>query len=638
MSVNDLTISSPLPLGERVRVRGTQAAVLLFALLSSAPAAALTLTDPGTEDVVDYAAYGTFEGVGTPAFRYVIKNAAGLAKASGEGIDPAQTVFRDPAYLRLQKEGRLKPSHWQHVNSGDPEADFFKWAGTRNEEPGVRLFFTGKALQAAGQWRHALKAYRAAMLLYPNSFCWSRDHSFAWVIGPAAQDAVVNLLRMRPELGLRLEGASVKVVHDATGEPSKNQVSVTPGRLVPFPAAARRFQRVAGMPVADRRGGRVSVVRYVNGHWGLQVDGKPFLVKGVSYQPTKVGFHIADWDWMTADENNNGLNDPSEEAWMDRDGDDVRDRGEKPLGDFRLIRDMGGNTVRVVTDKPLNVPLLRRLHKKTGVFVILNELLGAYTVHSGAAWADGTDYADPVQRKRMLDAVETLVRQSKDEPWLLAYVLGNENNMEADYTGVNATRTNAASRPEAYASLLNEAAELIHSLDPNHPVGVGNLGVGLVEHYAKLAPALDFIGVNSYPGMDGFGAIPARMKALVDRPVLISEFGCDAYWDGRGPDQATQALYLVNNWQDIHYNSAGAPGEGNILGGVVFEWVDEWWKDTRPDTDKSKQEVHSGFGMAFPDGSGQEEWYGIMTQGAGQSSPFLRRPRQAYKDLQKLWK
>ena len=44
-----------------------------------------------------------------------------------------------------------------------------------------------------------------------------------------------------------------------------------------------------------------------------------------------------------------------------------------------------------------------------------------------------------------------------------------------------------------------------------------------------------------------------------------------------------QANYHRGNWLDIEANMAGhADGVGNALGGVAFEWLDEWWKNYEP--------------------------------------------------------
>jgi hypothetical protein len=42
--------------------------------------------------------------------------------------------------------------------------------------------------------------------------------------------------------------------------------------------------------------------------------------------------------------------------------------------------------------------------------------------------------------------------------------------------------------------------------------------------------------------------------------------------------------------------------------------------------------------MAFPDGKSQEEWLGIVGQGNGEASPFLRVPKKAYYAYKETWK
>jgi beta-galactosidase len=300
------------------------------------------------------------------------------------------------------------------------------------------------------------------------------------------------------------------------------------------------------------------------------------------------------------------------------------------------MKDMGCNAIRLLNTNVLNKELLRDLYKKYGIKVLICDPLGAYTVHSGADWKEGTDYSSKTQCGKMKEFVRKTVLEYKDEEWVLGYILGNENNMPGEYMGVNASRTRANSQPRIYAEFLNEVAAMVRQLDPDHIVGVGNMQLGLIEYYAKYAPELDFIGVNEYPGSSGFGSLWIRARATIDRPILMVEFGCDAYATGKGPDEDAQANYIKNGWEDIVYNSAGNPGAGNSIGGMVFEWLDEWWKDTRGDPLSSHSEEPT-FEMAFPDGFSQEEWLGIVGQGNGSKSPFLRQPRKAYYALKDLW-
>jgi len=608
-----------------------------FTLLQAAPV--FELNDPGTEEVVDYEKYGEFQNVGTYQFKYVIKDRVGLAKASGEGVDPNNSASRDSRVLKLRLANRLKDDQWAHVNSGDPEADFFAWAASNSVDPATRLFFVGKALEKGGLYTQAMKAWRAAMILYPTAYAWEAHKMFTWLVAPAAWGSIVNIPRNHPDAGWKLVDALVVGHQNLKGDLTRNEVNVVPGHFVRYTKEDRDKSIVPldRLKVVQRRGGKVACVKYDNGQWGLEVEGKPFFVEGMGYFPTKVGCSPP-WNWMQADENNNGTNDVAYETWVDKNGNGIQDPDEPRVGDFQLMKEMGTNAIRIMVERldGFNLPLLRDMQKTYGIYGILNDPFGAYTIHSGASWKEGTDYSDPEQRKNMLDVVRKMVELCKDEPWLLMYMLGNENNMAGGYTGVNATRTNAGSHPEDYATLLNEAAALIHKLDPNHPVGVGNMGTGMIDTYAKLAPELDFVGINEYSGAEGLGGIWEASRQLFDRPVLIGEFGCDAYWTGKGPDEDAQAMYHQGNWEDILYNRAGNPGSGVSIGGIVFEWLDEWWKETSKPGQESIHNTEASFSAAYPDGASNEEWFGIMGQGKGKNSPFLREARKTYFMYKKL--
>ena len=305
---------------------------------------------------------------------------------------------------------------------------------------------------------------------------------------------------------------------------------------------------------------------------------------------------------------------------------------------------MGGNTIRLYLTPPDNVydsatqfnkPLLRRLYKEYGIRIVMGDYLGAYTIGSGARWQVGTDYRDPAQRKQMKDLLRKLVLDHKDEPYVLMWLLGNENNISAGAGEVNATRTLASRYPESYAKFLNECALMIHQLDPDHPVAVGNADLFLIDSYAKHAKELDIMGINAYRGSFGFGSLWKDVKRLFDRPVLITEYGCDA-WDSNHnrQDEKGQADYHKGNWEDIRTNLAGS-GAGNALGGIIFQYMDEWWKNHngQPDVhDKS-----SDCRLPFPDGWSSEEWLGLVSQGDGKHSPLMRQLRPAYLYYEQVW-
>ncbi|MEI8010918.1 MAG: glycoside hydrolase family 2 TIM barrel-domain containing protein [Candidatus Omnitrophota bacterium] len=607
----------------------------------SLPEQVFPLMNAGQSIFVDYSLYGEFQNAGQQNYRYIIKNEKRLKAAVGEGIYPNIDVYKDPRYRKMKKRGLLKGSPWRYVHSKDFEKAFFIWAQGK-EDPGVRLFFTAKIFEKAGLMEQAIKAYYAAVVHFPRSEAWAVDHTFIWYIAPTAISSIERLCRDYAGLNCELQGASFDIQQADSADSGHALIQVNPGKIVRKTVAEKIRDIKIPNPadiVESRGAGLVRLVKYATGEWQMLVEGAPYFVKGVTYAPTEVGlgpdkdFNF-DARWMFTDKNNNGLIDAPYEAWVDNDS--IAGR-HQPVGDFALLQKMGINTIRIYAPSSsagryaphlINKPLLRDMYRRFGIRVMMGDFLGAYTIGSGASWDRGTDYTDPRQRARMKEIVRDKVMDLKGEPFVLMWVLGSENNLPANYRGVNASRTNAASQPEAYARFINEVAEMIHEIDGDHPVAIGNLELGLIDYYKKYAPAIDILGVNSYRGADGFGALFHDARKRLDKPVLITEYGCDAYTEAQGPDEESQLKYLQGNLRDILYNMPGGPGEGNAIGGVVFEYLDEWWK--APHTSYGHQATaHQQTGQS-PDGYVHEEWFGIVGQGRGHDSPFGRHLRKAY--------
>jgi beta-glucuronidase len=258
----------------------------------------------------------------------------------------------------------------------------------------------------------------------------------------------------------------------------------------------------------------------------------------------------------------------------------------------------------------------------------MGDFLGKYTLGSGAPWKPGTDYNNEEHRKNMLDSVLAMVKEYKDEPFVLFWLLGNEN--------VYGYACNADKEPDAFYRFANEVAKAIKEIDPQHPVAVGGGDILYLDRFAKNAPDIDIYGTNSYRGGFGFGFIWRQVRDSADKPVLITEYGCPAYAEDKSWEQAeeSQAEYLKAAWEDIRENEAFAGGAGNAIGGVTFEYLDEWWKAYEPALHDTKP-LWAG---PFPDGFMHEEWLGIAGQGDGTLSPFLRQLRKAYYMYKKEWR
>jgi beta-glucuronidase len=331
---------------------------------------------------------------------------------------------------------------------------------------------------------------------------------------------------------------------------------------------------------------------------------------------------------MFQDINENGKPDSPYDSWVDKNRNDVQDANEPVVGDFQLLQELGVTVIRLYDNVKINKALLRDLYRQYGIMVLMGDYIGKYAIGSGATWAEGTDYENPEHRKTMLENVEKMVRDFKDEPYILMWVLGNENNY-----GV---ASNADKKPVVYYKFVNEVAKKIKEIDPDRPVAICNGDTLYLELFAKYAPQVDAYGANIYRGDYGFGSFWDEVKRVTGKPAFITEYGAPAY---AGPDmdldeaETEQADYHKGNWLDILHNSAGYEGEGNAIGGIAFEWMDEWWKNYEPSKHDTKADVIG----PFPGGYYYEEWFGLVGQGNGKNSPFKRQLRKCYFMYKDIW-
>ena len=498
-------------------------------------------------------------------------------------------------------------------------------------------------MRGEDHYKEALQVYHQMIEQYPRTMVWSTDNSFYWYAAPEAISRIHKICATYPGLGLSYTDGFVDVERSVEKKPEFDRVRVWPGRFIE--TAPLVLDRALFKVTEERGKGRVRAVKYNDCCWELLVDGKPFTVKGVTYMIATVGesAHAKNLrGWMFLDDDNNSKNDSMFDSWIDKNGNNRRDSNEPAVGDAELLKRMGANTLRIYhhVDKEgwydpgeYDKELMRKLNRDYGIFFILGDFLGAYTVGSGADWKLGTDYTDADQRERMKRSVRDMVQDHKDEPYVLMWLLGNENQHPH-------SKTNAHEHPEDYARFLNEVAEMIHAMDPDHPVAVCNLNTQGLKELGRYAPAVDIYGANVYSGAYSMGSLWQLVWHHFDRPVLFTEMGADAYATDDGPDEDAQADYFRQNWEDIELNKAGNRGEGNAIGGVVFEWMDEWWKGTQRDG-WGNPKVHDADcdnpNAPYDDGCANEEWFGIFGQGDGSESPFLRQPRKIYDTIQQEW-
>jgi len=601
------------------------------------PSPAFSLYNYGKEDIVDYEKYGEFQNVGTAQYKYVVKDQEGLANATGEGIYPNSTSFRwDPKYIEYKKQGLLKGNHWDFVHGRDLLANFYKWCSAP-EPPGVRQFYIATILEEAGLIKHAIKAYYSIVIHFPYANGWTYWHT-PWYIGPASLHRIRYLTRRYPELKMKLVDAKIIIKNGEDNNILNDQVVVWPGKIVHVENEddVLPHKRKHGLKdIVEKKGGKnTQLVKYKDGSWQLLVDGKPYIIKGITYATTKIGQSPDDGtmrNWMFYDYNKNGLIDGPYDAWIDWNRNGKQDKDESAVGDLSLLKEMGANTLRIyrLPEEKLNKILLKDMYERFGIRFVMSDFLGMYTIGSGATWEEGTDYTNKKQQENMKRHVKELVEQFKDEPYVLFWLLGNENN----YGVAN----NAKEKPDAYYKFVNEVAKMIKKIDPTRPVAICNGDVLFLDKLAKYCPDVDIVGMNAYRGNAGFGDIWEKVFVLApDKAAMITEYGCPAYGKGLSVEAAEegQAMYYLGCWEDILYNSADYDwGVGNSIGGFAFEWTDEWWKAYEP----FKHNTETRWAGPFLDGFMYEEWLGITGQGDPEYSPFMRVVRKAYEYLRKAW-
>jgi beta-galactosidase len=374
---------------------------------------------------------------------------------------------------------------------------------------------------------------------------------------------------------------------------------------------------------------KVYIKALKNSRYQLIVGGKPYIVKGVCYNPIPIGSNH-EYDWWS---------DPNK-PW---------------LIDGKLMQEMGINTVRLYQghEDPAEVrQVIRDLYEKFGIRTILGHWLGFWEYPCPL-------YGDKLFQEKIKKEVLEMVNLYKNEPGVLFWSLGNENNYS--FAGqVNPwssdeidkelnPATQKFMRAKIYYSFVNELARQIHAVDPNHPVGLGNGELIGLDVAKQFAPDVDLVSCIIYRGKT-FGNLFNSLKATFDKPILIVEFGADVY-DAylKKEDQNMQAFFLESQWRQIYDNLSGSKeGAGNCLGGAMFEWADEWWKHNESDPESWKvHDTESNWSngsyyfdiKAARNMNMNEEWFGIVALSEEIVGGLNKRvPRKAYYVIREFWK
>lgn len=282
----------------------------------------------------------------------------------------------------------------------------------------------------------------------------------------------------------------------------------------------------------------------------INVNGSCYTIKGVCYHPVPIGSNSRDFCNLTQD--------------------------------LALMKEAGINTIRVyspITD----VAVLDQIHA-AGFKVIISfgyNQDGNFDVLSGT----------------FINYINTF----KDHNAILFWELGNEYNYHPEWFGDSI---------QNWYHALNDAASLIHKIDPSHPVATAH---GELPDATALSscPNVDVWGMNVYRWDDPEG-IFTQWSAISPKPMYLSEAGADSYMAAKmngydkGENEKAQADATKNILDDIFSYQ-------DICSGVaLFAFVDEWWKAGDNKTLDPGGWAPKSSGVPY-DGAANEEYWGIVT-------------------------
>jgi hypothetical protein len=185
--------------------------------------------------------------------------------------------------------------------------------------------------------------------------------------------------------------------------------------------------------------------------------------------------------------------------------------------------------------------------------------------------------------------------------------------------------------------LFNDAAKEMQQIDKSHPIAMCNGDVLFIDIIAEECKDVDIFGTNMYCGIS-FGNAFQQVKDKLNKPILFTEFGADAYNALENKeDQMSQARYMVGNWKEIYQQAYGLGKAGNSIGGFTFQFSDGWWKYGQTSNldvhDNNASWSNGGYREDYEEGENNmnEEWFGICAKGPTSSrGTYELYPRAAY--------
>jgi hypothetical protein len=282
----------------------------------------------------------------------------------------------------------------------------------------------------------------------------------------------------------------------------------------------------------------------------ILVNNKPYLIKGVCYHPVPKGSDRRSFEHLTQD--------------------------------LALMKEAGINTIRVYS--PIDDQAVLDEIDAAGIKVIM-----------------GFGYNQDGNFDILSGSFINYVNTYKNHNAILLWELGNEYNYHPEWFGGDMKN---------WYNALNNAAELIHQADKNHPVATahGELPDSLA---LELTSNIDVWGINIYRWDKPESFFP-EWSEVSDKPMYFSEAGADSYMTvatemyAEGLNEMAQADATKRILEETFKAQ-------EICSGVtLYAFVDEWWKAGNNDAQDPGGWAPNSTGVPY-DGTPNEEYWGILT-------------------------
>lgn len=298
----------------------------------------------------------------------------------------------------------------------------------------------------------------------------------------------------------------------------------------------------------------------------IMLNKQPYMIKGICYHPVPKGSDTVNFTNLTED--------------------------------LALMKTAGINTIRVyapIEDK-----------------AVLDEIANA-----NIKVIIGFGYNQGGKNDILSGSFINYVNRFKNHAAILMWELGNEYNYHPEWFEGDIKN---------WYNTMNNAADLIHKNDSNHPVTTAHGDLPNEEAMA-LSTNIDVWGLNIYR-WDTPESVFKEWAEKSNKPMYLSEAGADSFMTiaklgyAQGENQQAQADANASILNQIFENT-------EICSGVtLFSFTDGWWKAGKNDVQDAGGWAPNSSGVPY-DGTPNEEYWGIVD--------IDRNPKKTFEVVQQVY-